>query len=102
MMILSGGDQANGLVPVHFGERMRLRMPHYHFRLTSGAETLDDAEGLELPGEAAAREEAARVGKLLLGRQALRGQDWSGWFVAISDASGKEIDRIPLAALETD
>ena len=36
-------------------------MPRYFFHLTDGTEVLDDPDGLELPGDAAAREEAMLV-----------------------------------------
>ena len=75
-------------------------MPHYRFHLTDGRRRIDDSEGLELAGDAAAREEALRVGRLLVKRHGEPARDGSRWFVAITDAHGREIDRVPLAIIE--
>lgn len=77
-------------------------MPHFRFHLTDGAQRLEDTEGLELPGPAAAREEATRVGRLLMERPGMPAGELSGWFVVVIDENGTEIERIPLAALPTE
>jgi hypothetical protein len=69
-------------------------MPHYYFHLTDGKHLLDDPDGLELPGAAAAREEAVLVVADLKGR--LRPRDWTGWFVSIRDEDGNQVDSVPV------
>jgi hypothetical protein len=72
-------------------------MPRFHFHLSNGRESLDDREGLDLPGRAAAREEAVRLARLLTERSDLRGRAFGDWFITITDAHGKLVDRIPVA-----
>jgi hypothetical protein len=69
-------------------------MPRYYFHLTDGNQVLDDPEGLELPGAAAAREEAVLVAADLKDR--LKPRDWSGWVVSICDEQGNQVDSVPV------
>jgi hypothetical protein len=69
-------------------------MPRYYFHLTDGERELDDPEGLELPGAAAAREEAALVAGDLTER--LKPRDWTGWVVSIRDEGGNQVDSVPV------
>jgi hypothetical protein len=69
-------------------------MPRYYFHLTDGNSVLDDPDGLELPGAAAAREEAVIVAGELKGR--LRPRDWTGWVVSIRDEQGNQVDSVPV------
>jgi hypothetical protein len=69
-------------------------MPRYFFHLTDGNSVLDDPDGLELPGEAAAREEAVLVAKDL--NERLRPRDWTGWVVSIRDEQGNQVDSVPV------
>jgi hypothetical protein len=71
-------------------------MPHYYFHLTDGADVLDDPDGLDLPGEAAAREEAALVAADVKTR--FRPRDWNGWVVRIVDDQGRQVDSVPVIA----
>jgi hypothetical protein len=71
-------------------------MPRYFFHLTNGNQMLDDPDGLELPGEAAAREEAVLVAGDLKDR--LRPRDWTGWVVSIRDEQGNQVDSVPVIA----
>ncbi len=60
------------------------------FHLTDGDHVLDDPDGLELPGEAAAREEAILVTDDL--KQRLKPRDWTGWVVSIRDEQGNQVE----------
>ena len=71
-------------------------MPRYFFHLTDGNRVLDDPDGLELPGEAGAREEAVLVAGDLKDR--LRPRDWAGWVVSIRDEQGNHVDSVPVIA----
>jgi hypothetical protein len=71
-------------------------MPHYFFHLTDGSDVLDDPDGLDLPGDAAARAEAMMVAADVKTR--FKPRDWTGWFVQIFDGDGKVIDRFPVIA----
>jgi len=74
-------------------------MPRYYFHLTDGDETLDDPEGLELAGEAAALDEASRLARELAQGKLKDERDWSGWMVAITDESGRQLDSVPIEVL---
>jgi hypothetical protein len=69
-------------------------MPRYYFHLTDGNQVLDDPEGLDLPGAAAARSEAVLVAADLKHR--LKPRDWTGWVVSIRDEQGKQVDSVPV------
>jgi hypothetical protein len=71
----------------------------YFFRLTDGNEELDPHQGIELLGNAAAREEAVRFGRDLKSGKMLPDRQWTGWFIKIVDEHGKEIDSVPLDAV---
>jgi hypothetical protein len=68
-------------------------VPRYFLNLTDGRQVVEDPEGLELAGEAAAREEAAVLARDLVQHQE---GDWSGWSVAILDESGQQIELVPV------
>jgi len=71
-------------------------MSRYYFRLTNGNEELRVPEGLDLLGNAAARDEALRFARDLKHGKTMPGRDWTGWFVTVVDRHGKEIDRVPI------
>ena len=72
----------------------------YFFRLTDGTNELNPHEGIDLLGNAAAREEALRFAREIKSQKAAaRAQSWDGWFVRIVDEHGKEIDTVPLDAV---
>lgn len=66
-------------------------MSRYFFHLSDGKEARrgHKPEGLELPGTAAARQEA-----LMLARARAH---WNGWFVQIVDAHGRTLDTLAIA-----
>jgi len=60
---------------------------------------LDNHEGIDLPGVAAAREVAVGVARDLRNGAAMDGWNWAGWFVTIVDARGNKVDEISVAAV---
>ena len=76
-------------------------MPRYYFHLTDRASTVPDAEGLELAGDAAAREEALLFARDLAERKVMTERDWNGWAIAIADERGRQVDSVPIAKLDS-
>ena len=72
-------------------------MPRYFLNLTDGQQIVEDPEGLELPGEAAAREEAAVLARDLSEHQE---GDWAGWKIAITDDTGHQVDLVPVISTQ--
>jgi hypothetical protein len=72
-------------------------MALYFFRLTNGKQVLDNHQGIDLPGDAAARTDAVALARDLSHGAALPGWDWAGWFVAIVDQEGRRVDEVPIA-----
>jgi hypothetical protein len=73
-------------------------MPRYYFRITNGKEVLKSHEGIEFPGNAAAREEALVLARNLKKGKLAPGSSWDDWFISIVDKHGHEVDRVPVAA----
>ena len=77
-------------------------MPRYYFHLTDGKNVLNNHTGVDLPGNAAAREDAANLARDLR-HEKMPGWKWAGWFVKVVDEHGKKVDEIPIAdTLEDD
>jgi Domain of unknown function (DUF6894) len=76
-------------------------MPRYYFNLTDRNQTVADGEGMELAGDAAAREEARLFARDLAERKVMNERDWSGWAVAIADERGQHIDSVPIARFDS-
>jgi uncharacterized protein DUF6894 len=74
-------------------------VPRYYFRLTDGNEDLSNHKGMDLPGPAAAREEAFRLAHGLKNGTISPGRSWDGWFVKIVDEHDQEVDTVPIADL---
>jgi len=72
-------------------------MSRFYFHLTDGKQTLGDAEGLELAGEAAAREEARLFARDLAAGKLMNDRNWSGWMVAIANEAGQQLDCVPIS-----
>ena len=72
-------------------------MPRYYFHVTDGRETLENPKGMDLPGNAAAREEAVVLANELRHGKAKPGRSWQGWFVTIKDQHGHQVDSVPIA-----
>jgi hypothetical protein len=77
-------------------------MPRYFFHLTDGRTVLNNHKGIDLPGNAAAREDAADLARDLR-HEKMPHWNWSGWFVRIVDEHGHKVDELPIAdVLESD
>jgi Domain of unknown function (DUF6894) len=74
-------------------------MSRYYFHLTDGKETLKLPEGLDLPGNAAAREEAVVLARDLKRGKVMPGRDWKGWLVTVVDQHGHRVEAVPIADL---
>ena len=72
-------------------------MARYFFRLTDGKQTLNNHQGLDLPGPAAALENAVTLAADLRHGAVMPGFHWDGWFVTIVDEHGKKVDEVPVA-----
>lgn len=72
-------------------------MPRYFFHLTDGKQVLNNHKGVDLPGNAAARDDAAVIARDLKHGKAMAGWDWSGWFVSIVDQHGHKVDEVSIA-----
>lgn len=72
-------------------------MPRYYFHLTDGRQVLNNHKGIDLAGNAAAREDAVTLARGLKHGTVMPGWDWGGWFVTIVDAHGHKIDEVPIA-----
>ena len=60
-------------------------MPRYYFHLTDGKSVLNNHKGIDLPGNAAAYEDAMDFARALKRGEKMPGWNWDGWFVAIVD-----------------
>jgi hypothetical protein len=72
-------------------------MARYYFHLTDGKQILSNHKGVDLPGDAAARENATALARDLKNGAAMPHWNWTGWFVAIVDEHGRKIDEVPIA-----
>ena len=71
-------------------------MPRYYFRLTDGAAVLENHEGIDLPGNAAARDDAIALARHLKHGNVMQGWNWRGWFINIIDADGHKVDEVSI------
>jgi uncharacterized protein DUF6894 len=74
-------------------------MARYYFHLTDGQQILSNHKGIDLPGDAAAREDATALARDLKNGAAMANWNWAGWFVAIVDEHGRKIDDVPIGAV---
>ena len=72
-------------------------MPRYYFRLTDGKEVLSNHQGTDLPGPAAARENAVAFARDLRLGAVMPGFNWDGWFVTVVDEHGRQVEEVPIA-----
>ena len=75
----------------------RFAMPRYYFHLSDCKQVLNNHKGIDLSGNAAAREDALALARDLKHGAVMPGWDWSGWFVTIVDAHGHKVDKVPIA-----
>ena len=71
-------------------------MPRYYFRLTDGAAILENHEGIDLPGNAAARDDAIALARHLKHGNVMQGWNWRGWFINIIDAHDHKVDEVSI------
>src|SRR5215468_1293880 len=64
-------------------------MPRYYFHITNGQESLDNPKGMDLPGNATARQEAVVLASELRHGKVTPGRNWQGWFVSVVDQHGR-------------
>jgi len=72
-------------------------MPRYYFHLTDGRNLLNNHQGVDLAGNAAARADAMILARDLKNGAAMPGWNWAGWFVTIVDQHGHKVDEVPIA-----
>jgi hypothetical protein len=64
-------------------------MPRYFFNLTFGQRVVPDEEGVELPNQSAARDEALAAVRGVTDPQTGRtSRRWAGWFLEVADDRG--------------
>jgi uncharacterized protein DUF6894 len=81
-------------------EKEQATMPRFYLRITDGKDELKGSKGLDLPGAAAAREEALLLARELKDGKLMPGRQWDGWFVSIIDEHGRQIDSIPIDVVQ--
>ena len=75
-------------------------MPRYYLQITDGSEVLENPKGLDLPGNAAARDEALLLASELKAGRLMPGRQWDGWFVSIVDQQGQPVDTVPIEVVQ--
>ena len=58
---------------------------------------LNSHKGIDLSGNAAAREDALALARDLKHGAVMPGWNWTGWFVAIVDQHGHKVDEVSIA-----
>jgi hypothetical protein len=98
--LLLGVKGAPPVFPQDTAKRRKreVSMPRYYFHLTDGKEVLTNHKGLDLPGNAAAREEALVLARDLKQGKVMPGWNWDGWLVSIVDQHGHKVDSVPITA----
>lgn len=77
-------------------------MPRYYFRLVKDNEVVKIPEGVDLPGNAAAREEAVALARDLQAGKLQPDRRWEGWLVTIVDQHGHTVDSVPIDLVPPD
>jgi hypothetical protein len=74
-------------------------MPRYYFELTDGKDAFKGhrPRGIDLAGDASAREEGLMLARDLKHRRLMPDRSWDGWFVRILDQHGHEVDKLTIA-----
>ena len=71
-------------------------MPRYFFHVRTDTEIECDEVGLELPGPAAARNQAMLGALDLANDMAMRGRDTAGWTLEVVNEAGHILERVLL------
>jgi len=75
-----------------YGQREGLATPHYSFHFKNGRRVCSDANGLDLPDDAAARKEAELTARDLWNDP---GENyWGGWIIEVTDEKGRRVISI--------
>jgi hypothetical protein len=77
-------------------------MPRYYFRLIKDNEVVKIPEGIDLPGNAAAREEAVTLARGLKAGKIQPGRKWDGWQVTVVSQHGRVVDSVPIDVVPQD
>ena len=72
-------------------------MPRYYFHSHRRQTVLNNHKGIDLSGNAAAREDALTLARDLKHGAVTPGWNWTGWFVVIVDQHGHKVDEVPIA-----
>lgn len=72
-------------------------MPRYYFHVVTPTETVEDQEGTELPSLEAARKEAIKDARQLMGSAMQEGRDISGRRIEIVGGGGEILLVVPFA-----
>ena len=66
-------------------------MPRYYFHITNRQQSIENPKGMDLPGNAAARQEAVVLAGELRHGKVMPGRSWQGWFVSVVDQHEHEV-----------
>lgn len=66
-------------------------MPRYYFHIKSDVDFVEDPEGIELAGDAEAREEAIDAAREMLAERVRRGEVVDGYVIDVHDAAGTKV-----------
>ena len=99
-------DAPDDLPHVCFGGKADVALRSAHWEVSDaallfpshrGKQVLNNHKGIDLSGNAAAREDALALARDLKHGAVMPGWNWTGWFVAIVDQHGHKIDEVPIA-----
>jgi hypothetical protein len=74
-------------------------MTKFFFNIRDHDEYIEDAEGVELPGLGAAREEAISAAREMIADKVLRGEVIDGHVFEVTDETGEILERIPFKSV---
>jgi hypothetical protein len=70
-------------------------MPRYFFHVVDGEERLEDAEGVPLPDERAARKMAVHIAREIMAESLRNGEPIDGQVFEVADENGEVVIRMP-------
>lgn len=70
-------------------------MPRYFFHIRSHEDFVEDAEGVDLPGDAEAREEAVDAAREMLAERVRKGEVIDGHAFEVCDDAGTKVFTFP-------
>jgi hypothetical protein len=72
-------------------------MARFYFNFVYGQETIEDPEGMELPDEAAAQQQASYAVLDIQKTKFALPRNWAGWSVEVVDDHGNRILLLPIS-----